>query len=71
MPCVGEKDILALGRHQDEPNPKIDIQVVRENSTTHGHPTMGSFTANAVANQWVQMVASVSPAICLGQRTGE
>lgn len=71
MLCVGENNILALGRHQDGPNLKIDIQVVRENNTTYGCSTMGSFTADAAANQWVKMVANVSLAICLCQRTRE
>lgn len=51
MLCIGENNILALGSLKDEPNLKIDTQVVRENNTTQGCSTMGSFIANAAANQ--------------------
>lgn len=63
--CIGENNIIALGKLQDEPNLKIDIQVVRENNTTHGCSTMGFFTANEAAKQWMKLMASVFLAISL------
>ena len=63
--CIGENNIIALGKLQDEPNLKIDTQVVRENNTTHGCSTRGFFTANEAAKQWMKLMASVFLAISL------
>lgn len=42
---VGENNIAAMGRLQDEPHLNIDTQVVEENNITHGCSMLGSFTS--------------------------
>lgn len=70
MLCIGENNIIALGKLQDEPNLQTDTQVVRENNTTHGCFPRGFFTANEAANQWVKMMAGVFLAISLPENQG-